>query len=482
MVREAGKARKLATGRGACMIQIAFRQITSHYGTIAARLAAAMMLAWACVPAGAQTSDVCAKLDNKLKVLGEETAQYKEYPSKADAADFGPSALAYKPSPFRVDSSSDNLPGGGQAWFAIVDKTYSDEKANVCVRLYWRKIVRPVLKADGTPDKERSQKPLFERINILQAFRFLDDQEDKTPKYKVVFDVPKPPEGTRISRDVEFLMVGMTEKDGGEKPFSYTSEETITKKEPAVFVALAFVVIIYALLAWATFNPKDMDGLKGFRYGLYVLSPIRITAGVFGDASISQVQIVLFTIIVGALLMYLWMRTGLLASISKDLLYLLGISAVGAGSAKFTATIKSDLSPEAKDYILAKGWYNWTPVPAAKNANIWNLFLTGGRLDVYKFQVGVFTIVVAAYVVSSGQNDLGDVKISDTMLYLIGISQGVYVGGKAITDRTTRIEDAVKKMQQLEPLIADSAKKAEFDAAQKTAKDEFASLYQLQQA
>ena len=87
-------------------------------------------------------------------------------------------------------------------------------------------------------------------------------------------------------------------------------------------------------------------------------------------------------------------------------------------------------------------------------------------------------MVVAAYVVSSGQNDLGDVKISDTMLYLIGISQGVYVGGKAITDRTTRIEDAVKKLKQLEPLIADPAKLAEYRAAELTAKSEFASLYQ----
>jgi hypothetical protein len=65
------------------------------------------------------------------------------------------------------------------------------------------------------------------------------------------------------------------------------------------------------------------------------------------------------------------------------------------------------------------------------------------------------------------------------MLYLIGISQGVYIGGKAISDRTTRIEDAVKKMQQLEPSIADKDKKAEYEAAQATAKREFAGMYQL---
>ena len=75
------------------------------------------------------------------------------------------------------------------------------------------------------------------------------------------------------------------------------------------------------------------------------------------------------------------------------------------------------------------------------HATLRNLLLTDGRLDVYKFQMAIFTVVVACYVASSGQTSLGDVKISDTMLYLIGISQGVYVGGKAVTDRTTDLEE-----------------------------------------
>lgn len=454
-------------------------------------LIALSILAWSAAPVLAQVRNACMKLDDELKKLGEASSQYdtakkayeadtnKTAKTAPNAATFGPSALASRPSPYRVDMSSDSFPGGGQAWFAIVDKAYSDEGAKeVCVRLYWREIKKPVYRQDGTLDEKNSEKPIFGKLNVQQAFRFLDDQDEKTPKYKVIFDVPQPPHGTRISKNVEFLLVGMA----GENLFSYTTEETVTRKYPAVLVALFFVAAIYALLAWATLKPEDMDGLKGYRYGLYALSPIRITAGVLGDSSISQLQIVMFTFIVAGLLMYLWMRTGVLASISKDLLYLLGISAAGAGLSKFTATIKTDLNDDAKSYIVGKGWYNWTPIPAAKNANIWNLFLTGGRLDVYKFQVGVFSFVVAAYVVSSGQSDLGDVKISETMLYLIGISQGVYVGGKAITDRTTRIEDAVKKMKDLEPSIAtDAAKKTEFEAAQKTAKDEFAKLYQLQQ-
>lgn len=222
--------------------------------------------------------------------------------------------------------------------------------------------------------------------------------------------------------------------------------------------------------------------MRGLRLLLFLLSPVRIAAGVVGDASISQVQVVLFTFIVAGLLFYLWLRTGLLADISSDLLTLLGISAVGAGGAKFTATMKTDIEPGVKGYIIGKGWYNWKSVPAGDSATFRNLLLTGGRLDVYKVQVAIFTLVVAAYVVSSGQTDLGDVKISDTMLYLIGISQDVYVGGKAISDRTSRVEDSVKKMMANEADLADAKKKQEYDQAELTAKTEFAALYHLQKA
>jgi hypothetical protein len=52
------------------------------------------------------------------------------------------------------------------------------------------------------------------------------------------------------------------------------------------------------------------------------------------------------------------------------------------------------------------------------------------------------------------------------MLYLIGISQGVYVGGKAITDRTTDLEAAVAKMIDLDSKIAEERAKTAPNATQ----------------
>ncbi|HEY3304926.1 MAG TPA: hypothetical protein VGL70_15485 [Candidatus Binatia bacterium] len=466
------------------MIQIAHRGHATRLIRFAGSAAwlfllAAALVPWSSPPAHAQAADVCTNLPTKLKKLGEANADYlkalddykKANPDPAKATTKPPAPeryalydLANRPTPYRVELSGAKLPGDGAAWFAVVDKAVADQNAKLCVRVYWR------LAAADKP---------FEPANVRQAFPMVANDAAKTPKYKVVFDVAEPPNGSRVySTPTEYLLVGMH----GEDLFSYTTRISVTHRRPDVLTALLFVLLVYGFLAWITYDGKDAENLRGFEFFLYLLSPVRISAGVVGDASISQIQVVLFTFIVAGLLFYLWLRTGLLADISNDLLTLLGISAVGAGAAKFTATMKTDLDPKVKAFIIGKGWYNWKNVPAGQTATFHNLLLTGGRLDVYKFQVAIFTLVVAAYVVSSGQNDLGDVKISDTMLYLIGISQGVYIGGKVITDRTSRIEDAVKKMMENETLLADAKKKQEYDQAEETAKTEFAALYQLQKA
>jgi len=82
------------------------------------------------------------------------------------------------------------------------------------------------------------------------------------------------------------------------------------------------------------------------------------------------------------------------------------------------------------------------------------LLLTNNRLDVYKFQMAMFSVLVAIYILRTGTTDLGEVKISETLLYLIGISQGVYIGGKAISERENALEDRVKSLIVLKAAYA----------------------------
>ncbi len=369
-------------------------------------------------PAKAQSQEACTQLDGKLDVVSaadraiadaddiinaagksatevaeaqkrKEAAQkIKAATSKSDPLQYELNRLSTLPAELRVESSSSSLPGGGQAWFNIVGAPFSDERANVCVRLYQRTTPQPQLAAPPQPAQQKqppqqtqsAQSENFTQVTIAQSYRFVDAADKNTPKYRIIFNVEAPGSPQLQSTDRDYLLVAFfaAAKSTDSKLLTYFATKSVTHKMPAVIAALVFVGIVYIGLAWATYDPKDMGDLTGLSRDAYAVSPIRITAGVLGDSSISQVQVVLFTFIVAGLLFYLWLRTGLLASISTDLLYLLGISAVGAGGAKYTATLKAELDKKANDFAVAKGWYNWEPIPAANNANLANLLLTGG--------------------------------------------------------------------------------------------------------
>jgi DNA (cytosine-5)-methyltransferase 1 len=193
-----------------------------------------------------------------------------------------------------------------------------------------------------------------------------------------------------------------------------------------------------------------------------------LTAGVLGDGSISQLQVFLFSLLIASMLFFLWLWTGLLSNISQDLLMLMGISSLGAVGAKYTATLKSQLSEDTAKFLYSAGWYSGSKiVTITEKPRLADLLLTNNRLDVYKFQMAMFSILVAIYILRTGATDLGEVKISETLLYLIGISQGVYVGGKAISERENALEDRVKSMIALKAAYAneaDPAKKAQIAA------------------
>jgi hypothetical protein len=187
----------------------------------------------------------------------------------------------------------------------------------------------------------------------------------------------------------------------------------------------------------------------------FSLNPIQITAGVLGDGSLSQLQVFFFSLLVGSLIFFLWLWTGLLSNISQDLLMLMGISSIGAVGAKYTATLKSRLNEDTQRFLYAEGWFSGEKITTVfERPRLGDLLLTNNRLDVYKFQMAMFSVLVAIYILRTGTTDLGEVKISETLLYLIGISQGVYIGGKAISERESALEDRVKSLMALKATYA----------------------------
>jgi hypothetical protein len=351
------------------------------------------------------------------------------------------------------------------------------------------------------PDEQRGKKKdgqqedgNWEVVTIRQVYRV----SDKPKLLNVAFEVAKPsntPSWWPFA-SVKYLFVGtLSVTPTAERPtpeafrFSFLATTTVTRTRCSLLWSLVFVSGFYVALVFVTYNLKDADDLKWLVWLAYVFSPVRVSAAWFGEASMSQLQLLIFTLIVAGLLFYHWLTAGVLSNISNELLILLGISAGGSAVAKFTQTQKVSLKAQTAGYLMAKGWYTWPVRPSRCRATAAQLLLTDDRLDIYKFQIAIFTVVVACYVVEAGLASLGGVTISDTMLYLIGISQAVYVGGKAVTDRTTDLEAAVEKMVDLESKIATAKHTSsasppgelgefydEYAKAASTAANEFAAL------
>ncbi|MEO7494810.1 MAG: hypothetical protein ABIT83_27130 [Massilia sp.] len=225
----------------------------------------------------------------------------------------------------------------------------------------------------------------------------------------------------------------------------------ISSKSQSISAALLFAVVFYVIAgAGIPAGPARAPGVAGrrrWRGRLARLLPWNIT-GCNGQSSLSQLQMLVFTLIVATLLFYQWLRTGLLQEISTDLLYLIGISTAGAAGSQLASSVKKDLDPPIYRYVQELGWFTAPLADPNAKGHASGLLMTNKRFDIYKFQMLVFTFVIAAYVIASGANELGNIQISATLLTLMGMSQGAYIGGRA-ADSLTPLQDQLRGMQSL---------------------------------
>jgi len=180
--------------------------------------------------------------------------------------------------------------------------------------------------------------------------------------------------------------------------------------------------------------------------------PVYLTSDTFDRASLSQLQVFCFTLLVFGLLVFVLLRTGIRSDISPDILLLLGISAVGAAGSKTADTLKTRLTFENWSWLRNQGWLTvyeeGTGIPADQNRARWgDLLKTGQSFDIYSFQLVVFSALVAFELLSSNLQELATFTIPQNLLGLLGLSNVVYIGGKAVTPNS--LGDLDKKVTDL---------------------------------
>lgn len=132
--------------------------------------------------------------------------------------------------------------------------------------------------------------------------------------------------------------------------------------------------------------------------------------------SLSNVQIMMWTLLVLYAFCFVWVANGILLDISSGVLVLLGIS---GGTSVLSRGI---------DQMASAGE---APPPIVDTASLKDLVINdNGEFDLLRFQMLGFTLFTLAYSFVSVIRSEGLPQIPDNLYMLMGISSGAYVGGK----------------------------------------------------
>lgn len=232
-------------------------------------------------------------------------------------------------------------------------------------------------------------------------------------------------------------------KDG---PKLASIEMLVSPRNTSIFAVFAATVIIYLTIVAAarTVFRKSVGFWR-------CLDPVVLTAGPNGKGSLSKLQLLFFSLIVFAMLAYIYARTGVLSDLSATILILLGISAVGAATSKATDVNANRLAFGNWIWMIRKHWLPPGGLAAVNSARLRDLVTSDGEFDVYHFQMLIFSLVVGVSLLAIGLNGLASFDVPANLLGVLGLSQVVYVGGKLVAPPScAEFDKAISDLRDLE--------------------------------
>jgi hypothetical protein len=244
-----------------------------------------------------------------------------------------------------------------------------------------------------------------------------------------------------FSVPVSDMVVEVTPASGA--PFVTSIQVGVTSAIVAVIVVVCVAILVWQILYWIAHEYR----IRGRNLLL------RIICTSDGYASLSQLQIVLWTFVVGMSAIYVMTLSGNLISISAGTLTLLGIASGAGLLARIQgAPGKEPTTPPkpAPDASTPAAGASSKPAMGASSkpamgasteaaeaiepewADLVIPNRGSGEIDVTRLQMLAFTLIVAAFVVVKVVADYEIPTIPESFLVLLGISNGVYVGGRKL--------------------------------------------------
>lgn len=122
-----------------------------------------------------------------------------------------------------------------------------------------------------------------------------------------------------------------------------------------------------------------------------------------------------------------------------------------------TAKMKKRLSFENWSWLRSKGWLTAHEVEAGKEPDPkrarWGDLLRAddGSLDIYSFQLAVFSLLVGLSLLTSDLDSMATFGIPKNLLALLGLSNVVYIGGKAVAPSSfAELDEKVRALREAE--------------------------------
>lgn len=195
-------------------------------------------------------------------------------------------------------------------------------------------------------------------------------------------------------------------------------------------IATVLVLILYAIAA---------NSVKHRWNHRPPINPLKIIADITGRASLANTQVFFFTLIVAWLAIYWVIQEGSLVGINNTVLGLLGIAVVGSAAAKAVDTSRYRVTAENWSWAKKKSWIknDFTGGRSDRVPKFGDLLTSDQGFEIARFQAVTFSLIVGISLFYNGVTAanaaaFSDFKINEAYLTLIGMSQGVYVGGKLL--------------------------------------------------
>ena len=198
-----------------------------------------------------------------------------------------------------------------------------------------------------------------------------------------------------------------------------TTKHYVTSRFYSFLAGLFGFVVAYSMLVYfRQIRRKTQQGGAEKMSWIKTISPLELIRGHNGTASLSNLQILWWSLAIFSLMIFVWIATGRLASLNQTILYLLGVTGGGSLAAKTVAMLNQNRTAAGA-----------VTVPV-RQMSWWDLVSDDGQLNLTKFQMLIFTIFTGLYVVSTVIGQITFPEIPNELLLLMGISNGIYVLGK----------------------------------------------------